>query len=667
MQTILQEILIYLSAAVVMVPISQRIGLGSVLGFLAAGVVIGPILGIVGSEAEDLRHYAEFGVVLMLFLIGLELDPVTLWGMRKRLLGLGGMQVLATLSAIALICQAMGLAWNEALAIGMILCLSSTAIVMQTLNEKRLNRTEGGRASFSVLLFQDIAALPFLALIPLLAIGVTYGAPHAEGGHGAEGAIEMDGWMRAALVAGAIVLVVVAGRYLSRPFFKFLKMSGLHEINIAATLMFILTIAVVMGYLGLSPALGTFLAGVVLANSEYRHQIESDIEPFKGLLLGLFFITVGASMNLGLFLSDPLRTLGLVLVLMALKFIILLALAIVFGITGRNRVLFTLSLAQAGEFGFFLAGFATQSRALPPGLADEVLLVITVSMFLTPALFMIHDNLIRRIKVGPRKPDDPIDDQGVVIIAGMGRFGQVVNRMLMGLGHKTVVLDSHSETIDRMRRFGIKGFYGQVDRPALLEAAGLANAKAIVLSIDDPDVAVRVTRYVKMNHPGVEIIARARDRHHVYALYAAGADESVRELFDSGVRAGKYALAALGYSNDEVERVAQAFFDYDRHMLAELAELWDPKIPLDRNTAYIDKARQQNSSIEALLRGQLAGRVAAKDAAELNALTEKARKTLRLRSRVDTAEEAEDDEPLVAPPLAVEQASDGRPASSSVH
>ncbi|MEM8571899.1 MAG: monovalent cation:proton antiporter-2 (CPA2) family protein [Pseudomonadota bacterium] len=653
MQHVLQEILLYLIAAVITVPISQRLGFGSVLGYLAAGVVIGPVLGFVGSEAEDLRHYAEFGVVLMLFLIGLELEPETLWAMRQRLLGLGGMQVVATLSAIAILAQMAGLDRNEALAIGMILCLSSTAIVMQTLNEKRLNRTEGGRASFSVLLFQDIAALPFLAIMPLLALSAGSGVAEPHDAHGTTGVVEVHGWMRAGLVAGAIIFVVLSGRYLSGPFFRFLKMARLHEINIAATLMFILAIAVVMDYLGLSPALGTFLAGVVLANSEYRHQIESDIAPFKGLLLGLFFITVGASMNLNLLLSEPLRMIALTVALMALKFAILQALAIVFRIEGRDRVLFTLSLAQAGEFGFFLASFASQSGLLSRDLADEVLLIVSLSMFLTPALFMLHDNLIRRITEGPRKPDDEIDEQGVVIIAGMGRFGQIVNRMLMGLGHKTIVLDSHPETIERMRRFGIKGFYGEVHRPALLEAAGLANARAIVLALDDPDMTVQITRYVKLNHPDVEVIARARDRHHVYALYAAGADESVRALFDSGVRAGKYALTSLGYSNDEVERVAQAFFDYDRKMLAELAELWDPKVPLDRNTAYIDKAREQHARIEAVLRGQL------NDGALTLAEGVKAKDLLN--SRVVAREpDEEDDEPFVAPPLAVEQAAEKR-------
>lgn len=604
MQQVLLEILIYLLAAVVAVPISQRLGFGSVLGYLAAGIVIGPVMGLVGAEAEDLRHYAEFGVVLMLFLIGLEMDPRTLWQMRKKLIGLGGLQVTVTLIAIAAFCRSIGLSWNEALTLGMILSLSSTAIVMQTLNEKRLNRTEGGRASFAVLLFQDIAALPFLAIIPLLAVGGA-NLVGAEGGAGAEMGGEFTGWVRAGLVVGAIVLVVVAGRYLSRPMFRFLNMSGLHEINVAAALLFIVLIAFVMDTLGLSPALGTFLAGVALANSEYRHQIESDIAPFKGLLLGLFFITVGAGMNIRLFLAEPVAMLGLAIALMLFKYAILLALAIGFRFESRARVLFTLSLAQAGEFGFFMATYAEHSGTISSARADVVLLVISLSMLMTPALFLIHDKIVSLISIGPRLKDDEIDEQASVIIAGMGRFGQVVNRMLMGLGHKTVVLDSRSSTIENMRRFGIKGFYGEVDRPALLEAAGLAEAKAIVLAIDDPETTARIAQYVSRKYPDVEIIARARDRHHVYALYAAGANQSVREVFDSGVRAGKYALSALGYSNDEVERVAAAFFEHDRQMLAELAELWDADIPVVENRPYIAKAREQNRSIEAILRGQL--------------------------------------------------------------
>jgi CPA2 family monovalent cation:H+ antiporter-2 len=359
-----------------------------------------------------------------------------------------------------------------------------------------------------------------------------------------------------------------------------------------------------MGMVGLSPALGTFLAGVVLANSEYKHEIEADLGPFKGLLLGLFFITVGAGMNLSILANNPIRFLGLILALMALKLVILYLLAVVFRLTGRDLVLFTLALAQAGEFGFFLTSFAAASLVLPREMADTLLMIISVSMFLTPALFVIHDRLIARIG-GTRRPDDEIDEQGTVIIAGMGRFGQIVNRMVRGLGHKTVVIDSHPEVIDQMRQFGIKAFYGDIDRPALLEAAGLADATAIVLAIDDAEKTVRIARYVSRRHPEVKIVARARDRHHVYQLYAAGAKDSVRETFDSAVRAGKYAMRTLGYTEDEVERVAQTFFEQDRHMLAELAQLWNPDVPIERNAAYVAKAREQAGLIEAALRGQI--------------------------------------------------------------
>lgn len=604
MQEILLEILVYLVAAVIAVPISQRLGFGSVLGYLAAGVLIGPAFGFVGSEAEDLRHYAEFGVVLMLFLIGLELEPKALWRMRDRLFGLGGLQVGLTLLAITGVCLLMGVPLNQSVAIGMILSLSSTAIVMQTLNEKRLTRTEGGKASFAVLLFQDMAALPFLALIPLLALG---GAGHGGEAHGmSEAVAEMPGWMRAGVVVGAVLLVIVAGRYLTGPIFGILGRSRLHEIEIAAAFTFIVAIAAMMTALGLSPALGTFLAGVVLANSEYRHSLESDIAPFKGLLLGLFFITVGASVDLSLLASEPARIIAYVILLMGLKYLILLGLGLAFRLRGRDRVLFTLSLAQAGEFGFFLTSFAVSSFVLSPERANLLLLIISLSMFLTPALFVLHDRIISRIgRTAARAPDDVIDEQGTVIIAGMGRFGQIVNRMLKGLGHKTVVLDGRPETIERMRRFGIKGFYGEVDRPSLLEAAGIANAKAIVLATDDPEKNLRIAHYISQRYPEVQIIARARDRHHVYALYAAGAKNSVREVFDSGVRAGKYALEALGYSHEEVERVAVAFFKHDREMLAELAELWDPDLPLEENRPYVEKARSQHESIEKVLRGQL--------------------------------------------------------------
>lgn len=607
MDLILLQMTIYLAAAVVAVPLSQRLGFGSVLGYLAAGVAIGPVLGLVGSEAEDVQSYAEFGVVLMLFLIGLEIQPKALWDMRTRLLGLGGLQVALTVAAIAVVGVVLGLPLNQAAAVAIVLSLSSTAIVMQTLSERHLTRTEGGRASFAVLLFQDVAAIPLLTVIPLLSF-VNYGAPavEAEGlAAGSDALDDVQAWVRALLVVGAVALVTLGGRFLTRPFFRFIGMARLREIHVAAALLFLVGISLMMSLLGLSPALGSFMAGVVLANSEYRHELEADVEPFKGLLMGLFFITVGAGVDLALLASDPLRLLGLAVGLMAVKAAVLYPLGMLFGLTGSARTLFALSVAQAGEFGFFLLAFAAQTRVLPAALAGEILLVIALSMMLTPALFRLHTFLSARRGEGETRPADEIDEQGAVIIAGMGRFGQVVNRMLTSLGHKTVVLDSRTETIDRMRRFGIKGFYGAVDRPDLLEAAGIAQARAIVLALDDPEKCVRMAEYVSRHHPQVKIIARARDRHHVYQLYAAGAPQSVREVFDSALRAGKYALEALDYDAEEIEDIARAFFDHDRRMLAELAEVWDPDVPVDRNDAYIARAREQNQIIEEALRGRL--------------------------------------------------------------
>lgn len=606
MDTVLLQLTIYLAAAVVAVPLSQRLGFGSVLGYLAAGIMIGPLLGLVGSETENVQSYAEFGVVLMLFLIGLEIQPRALWDMRMRLLGLGGLQVGLTIAAVTVVCVALGLRLNQAAAVAIILSLSSTAIVMQTLAEKKLMRTEGGRASFAVLLFQDVAALPFLALIPLLGFAA-YGAQssEAEGLHaGSEALEDVAGWMRALMVVGAVALVTLGGRFLTRPFFRFIGMSRLREIHVAAALLFITGISLMMSLLGLSPALGSFLAGVVLANSEYRHELEADLDPFKGLLMGLFFITVGAGIDLNLLAGDPVRLVALAVALMGLKTAVLYPLAILFRLRGSDRMLFTFCLAQAGEFGFFLLAFAVQTRVLPTEIGDQVLLIIALSMVFTPALFLLLEWVSARFQQSEVRAGDEIDEQGTVIIAGMGRFGQVVNRMLTSLGHKTVVLDSRTAVVDRMRRFGIKGFYGALERPDLLEAAGLAEARAVVLALDDPEKNLRIAAFVSRRYPHVKIIARARDRHHVYQLYAAGAPQSVREVFDSAIRAGKYTLEALDYTPEEVEDIAREFFEQDRRMLAELAEVWDPEVPTDQNDAYIAKAREQTRLIEQALGGR---------------------------------------------------------------
>ncbi|WP_419914279.1 monovalent cation:proton antiporter-2 (CPA2) family protein [Hoeflea sp.] len=606
MTGLLFQAFIYLCAAVIAVPVAKRLGLGSVLGYLIAGIVIGPALGLVG-DTESIQHIAEFGVVMMLFLVGLELEPRALWTMRNRLLGLGGLQVGVTTVLVMAGGMAFGLSWSVALAIGLVFSLSSTAIVLQTLNEKGLMKSDGGQSSFSVLLFQDIAVIPMLALIPLLALPelVQHGTDtHAHGGHGAElSLIEgLSGWQVAIVNIAAIAAVVGGGHYLSRPLFRFIASAKLREIFTAAALLLVVAIAFLMTLVGLSPALGTFLAGVVLANSEFRHELESDIEPFKGLLLGLFFITVGAGINFALLSENALLVIGLTVGLMALKAAVLLALSFIFRLRGADQWLFTLSLAQAGEFGFVLLSFSVQNSVIPVDLSDLLLLVVALSMLLTPALFILFDKVVLpRLDQEQGRAADEIDEKGAAIICGIGRFGQVVNRVLKGNGYKTVVLDLSAEMVDGFNRFGIRTFYGDASRPDLLHAAGLEEASLLVVAIDDMDRALEIVKHARRERPELHIVARARNRHDVYEFYKAGADDIVRETFDSAVRAARYSLEAFGVHPHEVEKLVTVFVERDRDGIRRLARLYDPEIPVFENEPYMKLAREiQQETEEAL-------------------------------------------------------------------
>ena len=602
----------YLAAATVFVPLAVRLGLGSVLGYLVAGIAIGPVTGLVGSETESLQHFAEFGVVMMLFVIGLELEPRTLWDMRARLIGLGVGQVALTMAAITGASVLLGLAWQVALAVGMILALSSTAIVMQTLQEKQLSATRGGRSAFSVLLSQDIVVIPMLAAMPLLAVGAgtTAGAEEGHGpamGDGASARMAeniahlfdgLPGWGMTLVTIGAVLGVILGGTYLTRPVFRYAHQARLREMQTVVSLLFVIGVAVLMILVGLSPALGTFLAGVVLANSEFRHELEADIEPFKGILLGLFFITVGAGIDVGAFLAAPFVMLGLVIGVMVVKGAILFALAVLFKLRDGDRLLFTLSLAQAGEFGFVLVSVGRQEGVLGGALASTLLLAIALSMLLTPILFILYERLVASQATGPVAEDDAIDETAEVIIAGVGRFGQVVHRMLRGAGVRTVVLDRDMETIQLLRTFGVKTYMGDPTRPELLEAAGLAEAKVLVVALDDKADAIKLTRMARQANPDIHIVARAYDRVHVYELYRAGARDIVREMFDGSLRAGRYTLERLGWSETEAHRAREAFYDHDRQSLRELAELWQPGVPLQDNPAYRERARAFNQDLE---------------------------------------------------------------------
>ncbi|ABV86552.1 monovalent cation:proton antiporter-2 (CPA2) family protein [Shewanella pealeana] len=573
---------IYLCAAVIAVPIAKRLGLGSVLGYLMAGVVIGPIIGLVGAETNTLQHFAEFGVVMMLFLVGLELEPKMLWNMRNKLIGLGGLQVGLSTLVVMGIALSFGYGWSIALTVGMIFSLSSTAIVLQTFNEKSLTKTEGGKNAFSVLLFQDIAVIPMLAFIPLLALPELVEKAQSVTQSAAEHHEELSlvaglpGWAYGVVVLMAIASVVIGGHYLSRPLFRYVASSGLREIFTATALMLVIGIAALMSLVGLSPALGTFLAGVVLANSEFRHELESNIEPFKGLLLGLFFITVGAGINFDVLLSNIGPVMAMTLGVILIKAAVLLVLAFIFKIRGSDRWLFALSLAQAGEFGFVLLSYTVQNHVIPTELAQLLSLVVAISMFLTPGLFILFDKVIlpRYEKTeNTREPDD-IDETGTVIIAGVGRFGQIVNRLLVTNGVKTVVLDHEVQQIENLRKINTKSYYGDATQPDLLHTAGIEQAKMLVIAIDDPERAVGLVEYIKHTHPHVIVMARAFDRRHLYRLRNAGADFMVSETFHSALNLGKHALIKLGVHPFKAEQQRATFYETETTHKDTLYEAW---------------------------------------------------------------------------------------------
>ena len=594
---LLQGAFVYLVAMVIAVPLAKRFGLGSVLGYLLAGIVIGPALGIVGAETKEVKHFAEFGVVMMLFLIGLELQPAMLWRMRSRLLGLGGLQVAGTTAAIFAIALAAGLAWQSALATGMILALSSTAIVLQTLEEKGWMKTTPGQSTFSVLLFQDIAVIPMLALLPLLAVHqVSHGAvdTHDGGGLG-----HLPGWLQGLVIIGVIAAIILAGRYLMRPVFRFIAAARLREIFSAAALLLIVGIALAMDRIGLSPALGTFLAGVVLSGSEFRHELESDIAPFKGLLLGVFFISVGAGIDFDLLFGRPGTIFGLAAGLMAVKLIILLILGRIFGLRRADLWLFGLGLAQAGEFAFVLFGFAEGGGVLSVEIIRILTLVVAITMLLTPLGFICYEKLIAP-RFGRRDEGeaDEIDQHGTAIIAGVGRFGQIVNRMLTANGHTTVVLDYDADTIELVRRFGVRSYYGDATRPDLLHSAGAEDATLLVAALDDREKQNQLVAHIATHHPHCRIIARALDRHHVYELLDAGAHHVERELFESSLSAGRQALIELGAHPFRAERQTRAFRTHDRQTLAVLHENWQDG---GMDTSYVAAARGRTDELDQIM------------------------------------------------------------------
>jgi len=551
----LYQALIYLAAGVIAVPLFKKLGLGSVLGFLAAGMVIGPWGLKLVSKPEAVLHFAEFGVVLLLFLVGLELNPHRLWQMRRPIFGMGATQVVSTIVAVAALGWALGRPSTIAIVAGMGFAMSSTAIALATLQERRLLATPGGQAGFSVLLFQDLAVIPLALLLALLAPGAA-----SEG---------MD-WMAAARAVVIIAALIAVGHFGLRPLLRVVAGTGQREVFIGFALLLVLGIAALMESLGLSMALGSFLAGVMLAESEYRHELELDIEPFKGLLLGLFFIAVGMSIDLGLFVRAPLLILALALGVVALKALLLYPIARFFGYCApADAFVFALSLSQVGEFAFVL--FAAAGKILPRATLDVLNAVVAVSMVATPLLMILYERVIApRLARGAEREADVVDEAVPVVVAGFGRFGQVVTRVLNGLGIRATLIDHDPNQIELVRRFGSKAYYGDATRLDVLEKAGVARARLLVVAIDDNVAALRLVREVRGRYPGLKIIARAHGRSDAFEYLDIGVP-AVREMFGSALEAAEAALRALDFGPMAARRVVTRFRRHDEEMLAEQA------------------------------------------------------------------------------------------------
>ncbi len=600
----LVQAFIYLTAALVSVPIAKRLGLGSVLGYLIAGAIIGPFgLSLLG-QPENVMHFAEFGVVIMLFLIGLEIQPSLLWRLRTAILGLGGAQVLITAVAIAGVAMFVGLEWNVAVACGLILSLSSTAIVLTSLRERGLSQTRVGQSGFSILLFQDLALIPMLALLPLLALDLG-GAHHAgDGGHHGPEASALAGlppWAQALAVVGAVTLIVFAGRLLTRPAFRFIASTNLQEIFTAAALVLVVGVSLLMEMVGLSPALGAFLAGVVLADSEFRHEVEADIDPFRGLLLGLFFISVGASINFALLAAEPLIILGLTIGLIALKAVIIFGLAHAFGHKRPDATMMALGLAQGGEFAFVLFAFAIGAGVVPNQVADPLIAVVALTMALTPLLFILGEYVSTSADTGADRqvPEFVTEHQPDVIIAGFGRFGQAIGRLLIANGYRTSVLEHSADQIELLRGFGQKVNYGDASRADLLRAAGADEAKVLIVAVASPEKSLEVVRAARQHFPHLKVLARASDRRHAYALLNLGVDQFEREMFEGGVALGVKALRALGQRAHHATRAGRLFARHDRNLLLEMSQYWGDDLE------YRQQVRERAGHIDQLLRRDL--------------------------------------------------------------
>lgn len=552
------EMLIYLGSAALIVPIAVRIGLGPVLGYLIAGCLIGPWGLKLVTDVHAILEFAEIGVVLMLFIIGLELDPKRLWAMRRTVFGGGTLQMVACGLAIGLFCIVLGLNWAAALLVGLTLSLSSTAIAMQAMNERNLTSTSVGRSTFAVLLFQDIAAIPLVAMIPLLA--ATGGTPSGA-----------DLILSIAKIVGAIATVVLLGHYVSRPLLRFVARSGLREIFSAVALFLVFGFGLLLEEAGLSMAMGAFLAGVLLASSEYRHALESDIEPFKGLLLGLFFIGVGMSIDFGTLLNAPFSVIALTLGFILIKLLVIKALSPYLSVPAGQRWWQAVLLGQGSEFAFVVFGAATIAGLLTDQWGKSLTLAVALSMCVTPMLILLLNHVESASKKAGQEPDIIDQKDPLVIIAGFGRFGQIAGRLLISCGVEVVVLDHDPDHIETLRKFGVKVFYGDATRLDLLEAAGAAKAVVLINAIDDRADNLKLTKLAQEHFPDMKLVVRARDMEHIIALRQLGVEAVERETFESALSLGRAALEFMGVGRYEARERADRFRRLNLQMLEEMS------------------------------------------------------------------------------------------------
>ena len=588
--TILQESIIYLLAAIISVPISKRLGFGSVLGDLCAGILIGPFgFGFI-HEPEHILHFAELGVVFLLFIIGLELKPSRLWVMRKMVFGLGTAQVLASAAAIAALAWLYGLETRTSIVIGLILALSSTAFVLQMLAEKKQLATQYGRAAFSILLLQDLAVIPLIAILPLLSASA-----------GLESGFDAT---KFGMMIGTLALLIVGGRLALKPVLYVVAAAGIPELFTATALLVVIGSALLMEFAGMSMVLGAFIAGMLLADSEYRHQLEADIAPFKGLLLGLFFIAVGMSVNINLLLEVPGRIMLFVVGLMASKALVLAVLARLFGMCDRRNALSLAAvMSQGGEFAFVLFALAARENLVPAALIDELILAVAVSMLLTPFVYLFNE----RFGAAPGRPESPQfdnipEEDHEVIIAGFGRVGQIVGRLLQSINKPFTALEIDSSQVDIVRRYGNSVHFGDAARPEVLRAAGAARAKILVLATTDMETSLHIAETAKRQFPNLTIIARAHNRRHAHKLMDVGADFIFRDTLLSSLAMGETVLAKLGFSEGDVNHISSTFREADEKLLVEQFELRDSEDRLIQSAR--DAARELESILEQDLRRQ---------------------------------------------------------------